>query len=727
MSDKINYNNFDYYTNRELSWLDFNDRVLEEARDESNPFLERLSFLSITQSNLDEFFMVRVASLAKLAAVNYPEPEASGMTAEEQLKAVNQKAHVQLTKQYQTLDNLLPDCEQLGIQLKTVKQLSDKQYQFIKTYFHDDLYPVLTPMADDSSRPFPFIANDTLNLAIQLKKGGNDEPLYATLQIPDVFPRVLRLPDDDNAFILIEDVVKEFVSQLFVNYKIKSSSAFRVIRDMDLDVAEEDTSDLLKEVQQQLKLREHGDVIRLEVESSISKKLLKRLTTELNVDAFAIYEVPGPLDLTFLKHVVKETNGHDALKYAKFKAYQPKALSAQNNIFDAISQHDWLMQHPYDKFDPVVEFIRQAASDPDTLAIKMTLYRVSGDSPIIRYLGQAAQNGKQVTVLVEVKARFDEQNNVHWAKKLETMGCHVIYGLIGLKTHCKLSLVVRRETDGIRRYMHMGTGNYNDATAHFYTDMGLFTADNDMGIDATNIFNMLSGYSRPPFFHELHISPEGIRDFIDEKLDAAIQVVKDGGTAHVQMKMNSLSDQGIIAHMYRASHAGVKIDIIVRGICCLRTGIKDVSDNITVHSIVGRFLEHSRIYIFDFNGESTVYLSSADMMTRNLNRRVELLFPIKQPDLRDRVIAIYAIMWTDNVKTRVLTADNTYKRVSRGGAPANDSQAVFVADAEKKVAFAQARAEQNKLSSLQSAGEGQPAATEQSDAVDPGNDNGSDA
>ncbi|KRM75269.1 RNA degradosome polyphosphate kinase [Secundilactobacillus collinoides] len=724
MSEKIDYNNFDYYTNRELSWLDFNDRVLEEARDEANPFLERLSFLSITQSNLDEFFMVRVASLAKLAAVNYPEPEASGMTAEEQLKAVNQKAHVQLTKQYQTLDNLLPDCERLGIHLKTVKQLTDKQYQYIKNYFHDDLYPVLTPMADDSSRPFPFIANDTLNLAIQLKKGGNDEPLYATLQIPDVFPRVLRLPDDDNAFILIEDVVKEFVSQLFVNYKIKSSSAFRVIRDMDLDVAEEDTSDLLKEVQQQLKLREHGDVIRLEVESSISKKLLKRLTTELNVEPFAIYEVQGPLDLTFLKHVVKETNGHDDLKYPKYKAYQPKALSAQSNIFDAISQHDWLMQHPYDKFDPVVESIRQASSDPDTLAIKMTLYRVSGDSPIIRYLGQAAQNGKQVTVLVEVKARFDEQNNVHWAKKLETMGCHVIYGLIGLKTHCKLSLVVRREENGIRRYMHMGTGNYNDATAHFYTDMGLFTANNDMGIDATNIFNMLSGYSRPPFFHELHISPEGIRDFIDEKLDAAIQVVKDGGTAHVQMKMNSLSDQEIIAHLYRASHAGVEIDIIVRGICCLRTGIKDVSDNITVHSIVGRFLEHSRIYIFDFNGEQTVFLSSADMMTRNLNRRVELLFPVKQSDLRDRVLAIYDIMWTDNVKTRVLAADNTYKRVSRGGKPANESQAVFVADAEKKVAFAQARAEQNKLSSLQSAGERQPETPDQSDSANP---DGSDA
>ncbi len=544
MSDKRNYNDPNYFTNRELSWIDFNDRVLEESRDKANPLLERLKFLSITQSNLDEFFMVRVASLAKLAAVNYPKPDASGMTAEQQLHAVNDRAHDMLIKQYTTLNrSLIPAIDQVNIHLKSRADLTPGQFQFIKGYFHDELYPVLTPMADDSSRPFPFIANDTLNLAIQLTPVEGSGHLYATLQIPDVFPRVVRLPEEDNAFILLEEIIKSFVGQLFINYQVKESVVFRVIRDMDLDVAEEDTSNLLKDVQQQLKLREHGSVIRLEVENTISKKLLKRLNKELNTPDFAVYETNGPVDLTFLSKLTSQVINHDDLKYPKFSAYQPSELDHNHDIFAAIRDHDWLMQHPYDKFDPVVEFIRQAATDPDTLAIKMTLYRVSGDSPIIRYLGRAAQNGKQVTVLVEVKARFDEQNNVHWAKQLEKMGCHVIYGLIGLKTHSKLSLVVRREQGGIRRYMHMGTGNYNDVTAHFYTDMGLFTVNNDMGIDATNIFNMLSGYSKPPYFHQLHISPNGIRDFIYDKLDQAIELAKKGKPVLIKMKMNSLSDQ----------------------------------------------------------------------------------------------------------------------------------------------------------------------------------------
>lgn len=678
MSDKRNYNDPNYFTNRELSWIDFNDRVLEESRDKANPLLERLKFLSITQSNLDEFFMVRVASLAKLAAVNYPKPDASGMTAEQQLHAVNDRAHDMLIKQYTTLNrSLIPAIDQVNIHLKSRADLTPGQFQFIKGYFHDELYPVLTPMADDSSRPFPFIANDTLNLAIQLTPVEGSGHLYATLQIPDVFPRVVRLPEEDNAFILLEEIIKTFVGQLFINYQVKESVVFRVIRDMDLDVAEEDTSNLLKDVQQQLKLREHGSVIRLEVENTISKKLLKRLNKELNTPDFAVYETNGPVDLTFLSKLTSQVISHDDLKYPKFSAYQPSELDHNHDIFAAIRNHDWLMQHPYDKFDPVVEFIRQAATDPDTLAIKMTLYRVSGDSPIIRYLGRAAQNGKQVTVLVEVKARFDEQNNVHWAKQLEKMGCHVIYGLIGLKTHSKLSLVVRREQGGIRRYMHMGTGNYNDVTAHFYTDMGLFTVNNDMGIDATNIFNMLSGYSKPPYFHQLHISPNGIRDFIYDKLDQAIELAKKGKPVLIKMKMNSLSDQKMIAHLYKASHAGVKIRLIIRGICCLKVGIPGISDNITVHSIVGRFLEHSRIYTFDFDGHRSIYLSSADLMTRNLNRRVELLFPILQPDLIERVDRIYDTMWEDNVKTRVLQADNTFKRVDRRGLTPLEAQAAF--------------------------------------------------
>lgn len=693
MSDKKNYSNPDYFTNRELSWLDFNDRVLEESRDKGNPLLERLKFLSITQSNLDEFFMVRVASLAKLAAVNYPKPDASGMTAEEQLRAVNVRAHEMLVKQYTTLNrSLIPAVQQIGVHVKKATNLTAEQFQFIKSYFHDELYPVLTPMADDSSRPFPFIANDTLNLAIQLTPHDGDGRLYATLQIPDVFPRVVRLPGEENAFILIEEIIKTFVGQLFINYNVKESVVFRVIRDMDLDVAEEDTSDLLKDVQQQLKLREHGKVIRLEVENTISKKLLKRLNKELDTPDFAVYETSGPVDLTYLSKLVSQIINHDDLKYANFTAYQPKELDHNHDIFAAIRQHDWLMQHPYDKFDPVVEFIRQSAIDPNTLAIKMTLYRVSGDSPIIRYLGRAAQNGKQVTVLVEVKARFDEQNNVHWARQLEKMGCHVIYGLIGLKTHCKLSLVVRREQGGIRRYMHMGTGNYNDVTAHFYTDMGLFTVNHDMGIDATNIFNMLSGYSKPPYFHQLHISPDGIREFIYDKLTQAGDAAKKGANVTVRMKMNSLSDQKMIEHLYKASHCGVHIQLIIRGICCLRTGIPDISENITVHSIVGRFLEHSRIYSFDIDGQRSVYLSSADLMTRNLNRRVELLFPILQPDLADRVLQIYDTMWHDNVKTRVMQPDGSYTHIDRRGLVPLESQTAFAQAATQHVQQDQAEA-----------------------------------
>lgn len=686
MTETIDFKNPKYYNNRELSWLDFNERVLDEARDKNNPLLERVKFLGITQSNLDEWVMVRVASLAKLVEVKWDGRDSSGRSAEEQLRDVNAKAHKMLIRQYSTLNrSLLPALSQVGVRLLKVEDLTAEQYQFIKGYFHDELYPVLTPMADDSSRPFPFINNDSLNLSLRLHKNDDQDgkTLYATLQVPSIFSRVVKLPGGDNDCILIEDIIKEFVDQLFINYTIKEVSVFRVIRDMDLDVAEEDTSDLLKKVQQQLKLREHGHVIRLEVDSTISNKLRKPLVKELQTAEDSVYEVNGPLDLTFMSKLASQVVGHDDLKYRPFKPYQPEKLNDEHNIFDAIQKHDWLMQHPYDKFDSVVEFIRQASVDSEVLAIKMTLYRVSGDSPIIKYLGRAAQNGKQVTVLVEVKARFDEENNVHWARQLEKMGCHVIYGLVGLKTHSKLSLVVRREENGICRYVHMGTGNYNDVTAHFYTDLGLLTCNTDIGLDVTNIFNMLSGYSRPPYFHQLHISPHGIRYFIDSQLSEAIKYAKEDKPVHVQMKMNSLSDQDMIAKLYEASHAGVKIDLIVRGICCLKTGIKDVSENISVHSIVGRFLEHSRIYMFNFDGDQQVYLSSADLMTRNLNRRVEQLFPVLQPDLARRVVDIYNTMWNDNVKTRMLDKDGVYKRVDRRGREPLDCQEFFAAQATK--------------------------------------------
>lgn len=674
----------EYFNNRELSWMDFNDRVLEEARNKDNPLLERINFLGITQSNVDEFFMVRVASLHKLIAAGIKTTDSSGMTPEKQLDAINKKEHKAVEKRYSTYwRSLLPQLEKKNIFIKEVKDLNAQQYEFVRRYFSDELYPVITPMADDTNRPFPFIANDSLNIAVRLKDKEDGKHHYATLRVPNNFKRLVKLPKADNSFVLLEDIIKEFVSSFFDGYEVKEAAIFRVTRDMDLDVAERDTSDFLRSVQKQLKDREHGKAVRLEIEKSMGDKLRSRLFDKLNVKKSEIYEISGPIDLTFLKKLAGAVKGHEKLRYTPIKGYVDPDLAFSSDIFANIRERDYLVQHPYDSFDAVLNFIRKAAHDDKVLAIKMTLYRVSGNSPIIKYLGQAAQAGKQVTVLVEVKARFDEENNVHWAKTLEQMGCHVIYGLKGLKTHTKITLVIRRDEDGIRRYIHLGTGNYNDVTAHFYTDMGLFTSRRDLGVDATNLFNMLSGYSRPPYFRQLRISPKHIREFINQKIDNEIEIAKNGRKAEVHMKMNSLSDPEIIGKLYEASHAGVKIHLIVRGICCLRTDIPGISDNIEVHSIVGRLLEHSRIYYFYNDGNQDVYLSSADMMKRNLNRRVETLFPILQPDLKERVLNIYNIMWNDNVKPRVLH-DNVYSMVDRRGKKALNSQEYFIHQSQEK-------------------------------------------
>lgn len=673
-----------YFTNRELSWIEFNDRVLEEARNADNPLLERANFLGITQSNVDEFFMVRVASLYKLVAADIRSTDASGMTPKKQLEAINKKEHEAVDKRYSTYTrSLVPLLNKQGIYLSSIKDLTKEQYDFIRRYFNNELFPVLTPMADDTVRPFPFISNDSLNIAIRLRddKGKHD---YATVRVPNIFARLIKLPGDENSFILLENVVKEFIGTLFDGYKVEDTATFRVTRDMDLDVAEKDTSDFLRSVQKQLQDREHGHVVRLEVESSINDKLLNHLVDKLKVsNKDAIYPITGPIDLTFLKKLSGLVVGHDDLRYKPFNAYLDPKLQFDQDIFGAIRQKDFLVHHPYDTFDAVLNFIKKASIDPKVLAIKMTLYRVSRNSPIIKYLGHAAQAGKQVTVLVELKARFDEENNLHWAKTLEQMGCHVIYGLQGLKTHTKLTLVIRRDEDGIRRYMHLATGNYNDVTAHFYTDIGLFTCNRDFGIDVTNIFNMLSGYSKPPYFRQIHISPKYIREFINQKLDQEITVAKAGRHAEVRMKMNSLSDPEIIAKLYEASHAGVIIHLIVRGICCLRTDIPDVSDNIQVHSIVGRFLEHSRIYYFYNDGAEDVYLASTDMMRRNLNRRVETLFPVLQDDIRKRVMHIFNILWDDNIKTRVLH-NHEYSFIDRRGKAALNAQQYFMQEADEE-------------------------------------------
>ncbi|MDD6719859.1 MAG: RNA degradosome polyphosphate kinase [Lactobacillus porci] len=674
-----------YYSNRELSWLDFNDRCLDEARNPDEPLLERANFLGITQSNVDEFYMVRVASLSKLVAADVQSKDASGLTPLEQLNAINKKEHEVVERRYSTYSrSLLPLLKRQNIRILDVDELSEEQEEYIRRYFNNELYPVLTPMADDQSRPFPFISNDSLNIAIRLRSEEDGKHEFATVRVPNIFPRLVKLPDGENDFIMLEDIVKKYLDRLFDGYEIRQASCYRVTRDMDLDVSESDTSDFLLAVRKQLKDREHGHVTRLEVEGSMSAKLVKHLMKRLNVDEPSVFSINGPIDLTFLKKLPGLVEGHDDLRYEPMHAYIDPALRSDHNIFDSIREKDYLVQHPYDSFDAVLNFVKQAAKDPDVLAIKMTLYRVSGNSPIIKYLGQAAQAGKQVTVLVEVKARFDESNNVHWARTLEQMGCHVIYGLVGLKTHTKVTLVIRRDSDGIRRYLHLGTGNYNDVTAHFYTDLGLFTCDRDLGVDATNLFNMLSGYSKPPYFSKLRISPKLIRQFIYEKIDNEIAIARAGRHAEIHMKMNSLSDQDVIAKLYEASAAGVKIHLIVRGICCLRTEIPGVSDNIEVHSIVGRFLEHSRIYYFYNDGKEEVYLASADMMRRNLNRRVETLFPILQDDLKARVLDIFAKMWRDNVQARILHGTEWVHADRRGQSPFS-SQEYFIAEAEEKV------------------------------------------
>ncbi|MCC7667937.1 MAG: RNA degradosome polyphosphate kinase [Liquorilactobacillus satsumensis] len=680
-----NFDNHSYFKNRELSWLDFNGRVLEEARDPENPLLERVNFLGITQSNVDEFFMVRVASLNKMYSVNIQTTDASGMTPKEQIDAINIQEQKMVEKRYTTYNrSLLPQLEKNNIRIIKASEATEEQYKFIRRYFNDELYPVLTPLADDSSRPFPFISNNSLNIAVRIHESSNEKnKRFATVRIPDVFARIIRLPHADNTFILLEDVIKEFIGSLFTGYRVSEAAAYRVIRDMDLDVAEEDTSDLLREVQKQLKQREHGGVMRLEIENTMSERLSKRLIKTLAVDDKAVYRINGPIDLTFLKKLPRVVTGHADLSYPAFKPFVDPKLTAGKNIFAALRKRDFLLHYPYNSFATVVRFIEQAATDPNVLAIKMTLYRVSGNSPIIKYLGMAAQHGKQVTVLVEVKARFDEENNVRWAKQLEKMGCHVIYGLVGLKTHCKVALVIRHDEDGIRRYLHLGTGNYNDVTANFYTDMGILTANSDIGVDASHLFNMLSGYSKPPYFHKLHISPHKIREFINKKIDEEIKISKTGKKALIKMKMNSLSDQKIIEKLYEAAAAGVKIQLIVRGICCLKNDLPAIGNNIEVHSIVGRFLEHSRIYYFYNEGKEDVYLSSADMMTRNLDRRVELLFPALQEDLQRKIISIFKTMWEDNVKTRVLNGES-FEKIDRRGLARLSAQEYFVAEAQKK-------------------------------------------
>ena len=701
------------FYNRELSWLEFDDRILNEARDSKNPLLERLNFLSITASNLDEFYIVRVASLRDMQSIDFAERDIAGFSIDEQLERIDQKTRRTMSLMYSTFGrSLVPSLAQEKIYLKNYEELSDQLRAIADSYFKTVLYPILTPMAVDSSRPFPLIYNRSLNMCVMLenepkmvklqekatdgisnaKHTVNDEKyMYATVQIPTVVKRLYQIPTEDgDVFVPVEQIIRANTDMLFNGQTVVATAFYRVMRNADLDIDEDEAEDLLKEIEEQVRRRRFGEIIRLEVQDDIDSDLLKYIVDELEVDEADIFTVNGPIDLTFLSKLASACKAkHPELCY---KAHEPAEAASfdgpvsELDIFEQIRAKDRIVHHPYETFEPVLEFVKQAARDPNVLAIKQALYRVSDRSPIIASLLEAAQNGKQVMVLVELKARFDEENNINWAKKLENAGCHVIYGLVGLKTHSKITLVVRKEEDGIRRYLHLATGNYNDVTAKIYTDLGLFTASESFGEDASEFFNMLSGFSIPQSWRRLIPAPLWMKDYFISRIRREAENARNGKPARIIAKINSLVDETVIKALYTASNAGVKIDLIVRGICCLRAGIQGMSENITVRSITGRFLEHSRIFYFYNEGHEDVYLASADWMPRNLNRRVELLFPVEDPDCRARVMEVLEVELADTVRAHFLQPDGSYRKLDLRGKEKIDSQQKLIDLADAAIA-----------------------------------------
>ncbi|MGM9945577.1 MAG: RNA degradosome polyphosphate kinase [Lysinibacillus sp.] len=658
-----------YYNNRELSWLAFNERVLEEAEDEENPLLERLKFLAIFSSNLDEFFMVRVAGLQDQIRAGFHKPEnKSGLTPKEQLAKIAERTQALVRRQTEVYRYLVGEClPKENIHIKDFKYLTPEQKRFIHEMFEETIFPVLTPVAVDAYRPFPTLLGKTLNLLVMLENTNGDlenTDKVAIVQVPSVLDRFIKVPSqgDETVFVLLEDVISSLIDRLFYGYKVKSSQAFRLTRNADLTIHEEGAQDLLSEIEKELKKRKWGVGSRLEVrDGEMHDDVLDYLLEEFEISESDVFKIDGPLDLTFMFPFVKTVSvGREHLEYESFIPQRPQDLHSDENIFEKALVQDLFFHHPYESFVPIVDFITEAANDPSVLAIKQTLYRVSGNSPIIQALKQAAENGKQVTVLVELKARFDEENNVHWAKLLEQAGCLVIYGMNNLKTHSKITLVVRRRHGKIERFVHLGTGNYNDATAKIYTDMAIITSNKEFGIDATNFFNFLSGYTEKPKFHHLVVAPFDIRDEFIRLIDEEIACHKKNGNGFIRAKMNSLTDKDLMMKLYEASIAGVKIELLIRGICCIRPGIPGISENITVTSIVGRFLEHSRIYWFHHNGENKIFLSSADMMTRNMIKRVEILFPVYSPEIKKRIMRITQLQFEDNQKARIQDSNGKY-------------------------------------------------------------------
>lgn len=664
------------YNNRELSWMDFNSRVLEEAFEKENPVMERVKFLAITASNLDEFFMVRVAGLKAQVNSGYKEPDPAGLTPTMQLEQLSKKIRCFVDKQYSCLNrSLLPVLKKNKITFLHPQELNERQKSHIDSYFQKVLFPVLTPLAVDRSRPFPLLANKSLNIAVRLTKDG--ESNFAVVQVPSILPRFLELPGTDgHAYVLLENIIIYKLQELFELHELEAACPFRITRNADLEIDEE-AEDLLIEIQRSIKRRRRGRPVRVEVAQKCDPATLEFLTDMLEITPDEIYEISGPIDLTFFTKFASQPDFEKLCFEPIVPINPPVDFWGYDDPFEAIREKDRMVHHPYESFSAVVDFIKKAAEDRDVLAIKQTLYRVSGNSPIVAALIRAAENGKQVTVLVEIKARFDEENNIVWAQKLEQAGCHVIYGLAGLKTHCKILLVVRREEDGIRRYLHMGTGNYNDSTARFYTDIGLFTCRDSFGSDASSLFNTLTGYSRPPEYKKMVVAPLGMRTFFEHMIENEIANAKKGLPCGIIAKVNSLVDPGIIEMLYRASQAGVPIKLIVRGICCLIPGISGISENITVVSIVGQLLEHSRIFKFENAGNPKVFIGSADWMQRNLDRRVELAFPIEDEALKNRVFDVLDLMLSDNVNARIQQSDTTYLHIDKRGKVVINSQKEF--------------------------------------------------
>ena len=677
------------YINRELSWLQFNWRVLEEALDERHPLLERVKFVSIFASNLDEFFMIRISGLRRQLAAEVLETPPDGMTPAEQLAAIRGGLRPQLTRHSDCWHkDLLPKLHKAGIKVLGYAELKRKQRKLLRRYFEREIFPALTPLAFDPGHPFPRISNLSINLAVVINDPRHGER-FARLKVPSVFPRLLRIPSEEKAetyeslglveemptnLVWLEEVVAANLDLLFPNLEIVAAHPFRVTRDADPEIEEDEAADLLLAIEESMRMRDFGSAVRLEVDHAMPEQIRNILVSNLGLAPYQVYTVDAPIGMADLVELT-EINRPD-LKDPPFLPAVPPLLATEESIFSVIRQHNILLYHPYDSFTPVVDFIRTAAQDPDVLAIKQTLYRVGPNSPVVAALMKARENGKQVAVLVELKARFDEENNIVWARALEQAGVHVVYGLVGLKTHTKLLMVVRREGDGITRYIHMGTGNYNDVTSRLYTDIGYFTSDPDIGADVSDLFNSLTGYSLKQEYRKLLVAPGTMRQQILNRIEREIKRHQQNGDGYLAFKMNSLVDKRCIQALYRASQAGVKVDLQVRGICCLRPGVPGVSENITVTSIVGRFLEHPRIFFFRNGGEEEILLGSADLMPRNLNRRVEQLFPVEDPDLRESLYEhILGVHLKDNLQARRLLADGSYERVHpQDGEPELNSQ-----------------------------------------------------